>query len=94
LVRRVEAVPCELPHQAEVLSSLQVPGGSYPGEEAIVSRADRRCGAALVAAAAPKRHGPAPYFLHPTEQTWALGDREILCIATYEVPLRGALGSR
>jgi Domain of unknown function (DUF4328) len=93
-IRAVEVVPCEGAHQAEVLSEIRVRGGDFPGMAALTSQAERRCGARLVAAAPPRRNGPLPFFLHPTRQSWALGDRLITCIATFEVPMRGALSTR
>ena len=93
-IRAVELVPCERAHQAEVLSGFRLPGGEFPGMAALGSEAERRCGARLVAAAPPRRNGPVPFYLHPTRQTWALGDRMITCIATFEVPMRGTLRER
>ena len=90
-IRAVEAVPCERAHQAEVLANVRMQGADFPGMAAVTSQAEPRCGARLVAAAPPRRNGPVPFFLHPTRQTWALGDRMITCIATFEVPMRGAL---
>jgi Domain of unknown function (DUF4328)/Septum formation len=93
-IRAVEAVPCERAHQAEVLANVRIQGRDFPGLAAVTSEAERRCGARLVAAAPPRRNGPVPFFLHPTQQTWALGDRMITCIATFEVPMRGTLRER
>ena len=93
-IRAVEVVPCERAHQAEVLSGFRLPGGEFPGMAALGSEAERRCGARVVAAAPPRRNGPVPFFLHPTRQSWALGDRVVTCIATFDVPLRGALRER
>jgi Domain of unknown function (DUF4328)/Septum formation len=93
-IRAVEVVPCEEAHQAEVLSEVRMQGGEFPGMAAVTSVAERRCGARVAAAAAPRRNGPVPFFLHPTRQSWALGDRVITCIASFEVPLRGALRPR
>ena len=93
-IRAVEAVPCERAHQAEVLANVRMQGGDFPGLAAVTSEAERRCGARLVAASPPRRNGPVPFFLHPTRQTWALGDRMITCIATFEVPMRGTLRER
>jgi Domain of unknown function (DUF4328)/Septum formation len=93
-LRAVEAVPCAQPHQAEVISSFRVEGSDFPGMKAIFSQAERRCSAALEAAAPPKRNGPTPFYLYPTRQSWGLGDRTIICVATYEVPVRGELASR
>ena len=93
-IRAVEVVPCERAHQAEVLSGFRLQDGAFPGLRAVVSEADRRCGARLVAASPPRRNGAVPFFLHPTRESWALGDRVVTCIASFEVPMRGALSDR
>jgi hypothetical protein len=93
-IRAVELVPCERAHQAEVLSGFRLQGGDFPGMAAVTSEAERRCGARVVAAAPPRRNGPVPFFLHPTRQSWAMGDRIVTCIATFDTPMRGALRPR
>jgi Domain of unknown function (DUF4328)/Septum formation len=93
-IRAVEVVPCERTHQAEVLSDVRMQDGEFPGMAVVGSMAERRCGARLVAARPPRRHRPFPFFLHPTRQSWALGDRVITCIVTFEVPIRGSLSER
>jgi Domain of unknown function (DUF4328)/Septum formation len=90
-IRAVEVVPCERSHQAEVLSDVRMQEGEFPGMAAVTSEAERTCGNRLVAAAPPRKHRPVPFYLHPTRQSWALGDRVITCIVTFEVPMRGAL---
>jgi Domain of unknown function (DUF4190)/Septum formation len=47
----VEAVPCSQPHDAEVISSFELPGGDYPGEDSVFRVADRRCSRELDAVA-------------------------------------------
>jgi hypothetical protein len=93
-IRAVEVVPCERSHQAEVLSDVRMQDGEFPGMAVVGSMAERRCGARLVAARPPRKHRPFPFFLHPTRQSWALGDRVITCIVTFEVPIRGSLSER
>jgi hypothetical protein len=90
-IRAVEVVPCERAHQAEVVSAFRMAGGQFPGEAAVRSETERRCSARLVAAAPPRRNGPFPFFLHPTRQSWALGDRVVTCIVVFEKPVRGTL---
>jgi hypothetical protein len=93
-IRAVEVVPCEGRHEAEVLSGFRMQDGEFPGMAAVTSQAERRCGDALVAASPPRRNGPVPFYMHPTRQSWAMGDRVITCIATFDVPMRGALSDR
>lgn len=93
-IRAVELVPCERTHQAEVLSGVRMQDGEFPGMAAVAAEAERSCGARLAAAAPPPKNRPVPFFLHPTRQSWRLGDRVITCVVTFEVPLRGALRDR
>jgi Domain of unknown function (DUF4328) len=93
-IRAVQVVPCERPHEAEVLPGFRMGGGAYPGVAAVTSAAERRCSARLVAATPPRRNGPVPLYLGPTRESWALGDRMVTCIASFEVPIRGALSER
>lgn len=85
-VRVVGRVPCDERHEAEMLSRLTLEDDAFPGERTLVLRAERRCGIVLEAASPPRRNHPSTYYLHPTRQSWALGDREILCAVVYELP--------
>ena len=93
-IRAVEAVPCGQRHQAQVLSSSQLPDGAFPGLRAIYREGDRRCNTALRVYVSPRRNPPGPFYLHPTEESWALGDREITCVALFEKLRRGSLRPR
>jgi hypothetical protein len=93
-IRAVEAVPCGQPHEAEVISSFQLPEGDYPGERPVLVRAERRCNSELLEVAPPARNGPGTFFLHPTRQSWSLGDREVTCIGIYDRQVRTTLRSR
>ncbi|MCP9489353.1 MAG: DUF4190 domain-containing protein [Solirubrobacteraceae bacterium MAG38_C4-C5] len=84
----VEAVPCEQPHDAEVVADFELPEGDWPGLEPVIARAEERC--AQLSAGLP----PSPaledgeiFFYHPTEQSWdTVDDREVLCLLTYPQP--------
>jgi Domain of unknown function (DUF4328)/Septum formation len=93
VMRAVEVVPCAQRHKAEVVSTFNLPEGDFPGMNAVGSRAERGCSAALENATPPRRNGPTLFYLHPTGQSWSLGDREVTCIAEYEKPVRGSLRS-
>jgi hypothetical protein len=87
----VEVTPCAEPHDGEVLLGFQLPDGDYPGTDAVFRVADRRCGRALDALASSAPAGTNPFYFYPTEDSWSLDDREIMCLATFSQPERGSL---
>lgn len=87
----VDVVPCSQPHDAEVISSFELPGGDYPGDDSIFGVADRRCSRELAALAGAQRLEP--FYFYPTEQSWRLGDRQVICIALSPQPRRGSARS-
>jgi len=90
------AVPCAAPHRGEVLSTMQLPGGPWPGERAVSAAATRRCAAALRArpAARRARSGVTSFFYAPSEASWRQDDRTMTCVAALRTPRSGPLGDR
>lgn len=94
-VQTLPTVPCDEPHDSEVIASITLRGTAYPGADAITLEADAGCIAAL-----EERVGvpylETPYdvsYYAPTELSWSEGDREILCVAYDPAgPLTGPLG--
>ena len=84
----VEVVPCSQPHDAEVISSFELPGGDYPGEDSIFRVADRRCSRELDAVTGAQ--GAEVFYFYPTEQSWGTGDRQVNCVALFSQPRRGS----
>jgi hypothetical protein len=84
LVDQVPAIPCDTPHDFEVYGLFDVVDeAEFPGETVVVAQAETGClqrfadyvGAAYAAA------GPhAVSYLYPTGETWATGDRSVLCL--------------
>ncbi|MEU5596349.1 DUF4190 domain-containing protein [Streptomyces sp. NPDC020298] len=80
----VDEVPCDREHDGEVFASFQIGGGgSYPGDSSVTDRADDRCyglqdGYAMDGWAVPGNVDV--YYLTPTRDSWALGDREVTCV--------------
>ncbi len=82
-VETVPTVPCDEPHDSEVIASITLRGSVYPGVESIAAEADAACIAALEERVAMP-YLETPYdvsYYAPTEQGWADGDREVLCVA-------------
>ncbi len=92
-VETLEAIPCDQPHDGEVLSIEIVPGDGdapFPGEAAISTEAETGCLASFQSVTG-RDFATDPFwdltFLSPTEESWTLGDdREIVCIV---LPLDG-----
>ncbi|MFC3689090.1 septum formation family protein [Aquipuribacter hungaricus] len=90
----VEAVPCSGPHDNEAYHAEDLPDGDFPGEEEVTAAADEICFDAFEPfvglAYEDSRLGYGS--LTPTSDSWADGDREILClVADYEgEPLVGS----
>lgn len=83
-VTRIPVVPCSEPHVGEAYAAVRMPGGAdFPGEEAVVESA-RGCEEPFEQFVGVELLGSqlkVTYF-HPTAQSWATGDREILCVVS------------
>lgn len=85
VVLDVPAVPCADPHEGEVFALYDLDEGLYPGEEAIATDAETQCPERLAsyAPAAAEDDNITFFYLYPTAESWATGDREIACVATF-----------
>lgn len=80
---------CTPPHLYEAFWTEDVDGDEFPGDEAISTQAGSVCDEQFVAFSGTPVGAGATYaslFLGPTEETWAAGDRSIVCVA---MPLDG-----
>lgn len=74
-------VPCAQPHDSEAFKSIVMKDGDYPGDDAVKSQADEGCAAAFadfVGISFDDSDLDISYYF-PTSDSWANGDREILC---------------
>ena len=79
---------------SEAYSSIQVPDGDYPGEDAILAQAEQDCLAAFNTFAGINYDQSTLSFsyYYPTAGSWDNGDREILClIYEFDVKTTGSL---
>ncbi|MFF4686047.1 DUF4190 domain-containing protein [Streptomyces sp. NPDC001307] len=79
----LDEVPCAGAHDGEVFASFRLTGRGYPGDVRITGTADERCrglrdGYAMDGWAVPDDVDV--YYLTPTENGWAAGDREVTCV--------------
>ena len=81
-VSSVVVIDCAQPHDSEAYSSIQVPDGDYPGEDANLAQAEQDCLAAFNTFAGINYDQSTLSFsyYYPTEGSWGNGDREILCL--------------
>lgn len=83
-VTEVPVVPCSAPHVGEAYESVTMDDAEvFPGDEAVVEAA-RGCEQPFedfIGVALAVSQLKVTYF-HPTAESWAKGDREILCIVS------------
>lgn len=93
----VRLAPCSDPHVGEVFVELAVTTGSdpdpYPGIDEVLDQAERRCSESMERDLPAAFDDPSVglYYLYPTEDSWAMGDVTITCLATTEEPTSGSL---
>lgn len=89
----VNVTPCAKSHDAEAVSQFDLREGDWPGMPYVTREAERNCLNQVDSAAAnaPRRGEVEAFYLHPTEQSWARDDREVLCIALFSPPRQGEL---
>jgi putative regulator of septum formation/uncharacterized protein DUF4190 len=83
-LRTVTVVPCTSTHAAQVTHTFTLPNGVWPGQSAVVAKSEQGCTARQDAyfSKHPSRVPLDQWHVYPTEDTWALGDREVVCYVT------------
>lgn len=82
----VAVVPCDQPHQTEVFAVFDFEAGpddAYPGEQRLTQDAQRQCRGERFTdyVGIPKDESELLVLqATPAEETWAQGDREIVCL--------------
>ncbi|MER6672600.1 septum formation family protein [Streptomyces sp. NPDC000983] len=79
----VTEVPCAGRHDGEVFAVVELPGGRFPGDDSVTRTAEDKCYVleteyAMDYWAVPEDVGV--YYLVPSRDSWAFGDREITCL--------------
>lgn len=74
-------VPCSQPHDSEAYKSIVMKNGGYPGADAVKAQADQGCAEAFPAFVGISYDDSklSVSYYYPTSDSWANGDREILC---------------
>jgi hypothetical protein len=99
-VTTFKAVKCDKPHDGEVYTLIRLPGGEnakVPSEAFINGKGQRGCRARLRRQATRKAFRDSQLgfkFVYPTPESWADGDRDITCVATFRKPRDTRLAQR
>ena len=99
-VTTFQAVACDKPHDGEVYTLIRLPGGDNakpPSEAFINGKGQRGCRARLRRQATRKAFRDSQLgfkFVYPTPESWADGDRDITCVATFRKPRDKRLAQR
>jgi hypothetical protein len=83
-LRQVDVTPCDQPHDNEVFATVEHPAGAdfpFPGHDGVVAHAEQACPGPFAAyvgiAYAQSRFSLFPIV--PSRESWAKGDRQIIC---------------
>lgn len=90
----VPVIDCDKPHDNEVIANQNLSGSDFPGSSQIENRANQICYDSF-ADYVGISYEESIYdigWLSPTEETWAVGDREVICFA-YDIELTKVTGS-
>jgi len=99
-VTTFDGVKCDERHDGEVYTLITLPGGDdakIPSEAFIQGKGQRGCRARLRRQATSKQFRDKQLgfkFVYPTPESWAEGDREITCVATWRKPRARTLAQR
>lgn len=91
LIREVEELSCDAPHDGEAFARFNLSDGAYPGESDLTDEADRRCFGQMswYAMDTWELAQRANYlYYYPTKANWSFGDHSVVCVF---IPREGEL---
>ncbi|MFC4053919.1 DUF4190 domain-containing protein [Actinomadura syzygii] len=82
-VESVKVVPCDGPHDGEVMAVFKLPDGGMPTDKTMATVASAQCKRLMAPRINrdPARNGLATSYYYPTADSWRAGDREVTCVA-------------
>lgn len=91
-VSSLNTTGCDQPHAAEIVAVLTMPDGSFPAES-VLKRYKDKCRDALSSYSSTAMQDPNVDLavMPPSEQSWAHGDRAMVCIATFSTKRTGSI---
>ncbi|WP_169738855.1 septum formation family protein [Jiangella gansuensis] len=93
-ISELTVIPCEEEHDQEVFAVFEVPDGEFPGSDAFEEQVATECVAEFETFVGLTYDESVLeiQWLEPTEDSWAQGDRELVCtVLDPEGPVTGTL---
>lgn len=91
-VRDVPVVSCEVEHRAEVIETVQMPDGGWPGRVEVDAFAVEECVPAIFEAGIEPRGDLKWSYFGPSESSWTVRrDRTVSCVVVSDDPRTGSL---
>lgn len=80
-ISELTVIPCEQEHDQEVFAVFEVPDGDFPGSETFQTQVESDCVGEFetFVGMAYNESALEIQWLEPTEESWAQGDRELVC---------------
>ncbi len=88
----INTTSCDRPHVAEVAAVLTMPDGPFP-DESVFSDYRQRCRDSLASYSSTAMEDPNVDLsvMPPSRDSWKQGDREMVCIATFNTKRTGSI---
>jgi len=93
-VADVPVVDCSRPHDNEVFANQDLTGADFPGTDQVINRANAICYGNFSSYIGIAYESSVYEIgtLYPTEESWAAGDREVICFV-YDMDMAKITGS-
>jgi Domain of unknown function (DUF4190)/Septum formation len=79
-VSEVQAQPCSTPGSNKVFAVFSLPQGSWPGDSASSSAAEKGCTKRYEASHTTAKKQSDLFYLAPSKAQWTLGNRKVICL--------------
>ncbi|MFC5265502.1 septum formation family protein [Kribbella qitaiheensis] len=79
-VRDIKVQPCNQPNGGKVYAVFDLPAGKWPGLTQVQAAAEKGCTDRFKALKQPANQPSDIWYLHPTEDSWSLGDHGTTCL--------------
>ncbi len=76
----IKVQPCSGPNGGKVFAVFDLPSGDFPGLESVQASAEKGCTDRWQQSGEQARDLSDIFYLHPTEDSWSLGDHGVSCL--------------
>ncbi|HEY0616317.1 MAG TPA: septum formation family protein, partial [Kribbella sp.] len=81
-VQNIKIQPCNQPNGGKVYAVFDLPKGKWPGLTAVQAAAEKGCTDRYRSSNEQADSPSDIFYLHPTQDSWTLGDRGTTCLLT------------